>query len=139
MLELLAGSAFVHGVFPEDRRDHDSYRTDEDRHGQRTGDGAVREVIASKAKQLDLLRHKRKQLRAELEAVEVQISKMTNELVLELRDDSRSTREEQVLALVRARKSDKEIGAALNIATRTAKFHVSRLLHKYGVQSRHDQ
>ena len=94
--------------------------------------------LARKAKNLDSLRRKRRQLRSVLEGIEVRITQQTNALIAELRDNPRNTREEQVLVLVRARKSDKEIGVALNMATRTAKYHVSKLLKRYGVQSRHE-
>lgn len=35
-------------------------------------------------------------------------------------------------------RSNKEIAGALGITERTAKFHVSNILHKYGVQYRAD-
>lgn len=45
-------------------------------------------------------------------------------------------REQQVLALLPRGLSNAEIGAALGIATGTAKVHVERLLHKLGVNDR---
>jgi DNA-binding NarL/FixJ family response regulator len=47
-------------------------------------------------------------------------------------------RQHEVLQKVRERKSNKEIGLELNIAERTVKFHVSRLLKKYGKSSRQE-
>lgn len=47
-----------------------------------------------------------------------------------------SRRQKEVLMLVREFKTNKEIALALNISTRTAKFHVSNLLVRCGVQSR---
>lgn len=47
-----------------------------------------------------------------------------------------STRQQEVLHFVRAKMSNKEIGAQLNVTERTIKFHVSRLLQKLGGKSR---
>lgn len=47
-------------------------------------------------------------------------------------------REQQVLPLVAEGKSNKEIARALLISVSTAKYHVSSLLHKLGVESRVD-
>lgn len=96
-------------------------------------------MIAEKAQELVKLRERRAQLRTELEALEPAIWKLTVEIT-ELIHDShpRTERDEQVLALVRARKSNKEIGAILNISERTVKFHVSALLEKAGVRDRHE-
>ena len=49
-----------------------------------------------------------------------------------------TTREAQILIMVRDKKSDKEIATASNISTRTAKFHVANILKKFAVPSRHD-
>jgi DNA-binding NarL/FixJ family response regulator len=49
-----------------------------------------------------------------------------------------SPREQQVLDALLKNLSNKEIGSALNISERTAKFHVSNLLEKFGVQRRAD-
>lgn len=45
-------------------------------------------------------------------------------------------RERSVLTLLAAGKSNKEIARALLITPHTAKAHVSRILHKLGVESR---
>jgi DNA-binding NarL/FixJ family response regulator len=45
-------------------------------------------------------------------------------------------REREVLALVAAGKSNKEIASALRIAERTAKFHVTAILGKLGAENR---
>jgi DNA-binding NarL/FixJ family response regulator len=45
-------------------------------------------------------------------------------------------RERQVLALLVEGKSDREIGAALELSPRTVGVHVSNLLSKFGVESR---
>lgn len=47
-------------------------------------------------------------------------------------------REQQVYDLIQALKSNKEIGAALNLSERTVKFHVSSILSKFGGSSRMD-
>ncbi len=47
-----------------------------------------------------------------------------------------SRRETEVLMLVVTGRSNKEIAKELHISVRTAKFHVSALLRKYGVASR---
>jgi DNA-binding NarL/FixJ family response regulator len=47
-----------------------------------------------------------------------------------------SARERQVLRLVAAGKSNKEIAAALRITERTAKFHVAAIFNKLGAQNR---
>ena len=45
-------------------------------------------------------------------------------------------REREVLRLLAAGKSNKEIGAALRISERTAKFHVTAILNKLGAENR---
>ena len=45
-------------------------------------------------------------------------------------------REREVLALMADGRSNKEIARALNISPHAAKAHVSRILHKLGVESR---
>ena len=45
-------------------------------------------------------------------------------------------REREVLALVAAGKSNKEIAQALNVTVRTVEFHVSNVLGKLGLTSR---
>ena len=47
-------------------------------------------------------------------------------------------REKDVLKLVQRRMCNKEIAWELNCSKYTARFHVSQLLHKFGVQSRLD-
>jgi DNA-binding NarL/FixJ family response regulator len=47
-----------------------------------------------------------------------------------------SPRENEVLALLLENLTNKEIAGRLHISSRTAKFHVSRLLAKYGVKRR---
>jgi DNA-binding NarL/FixJ family response regulator len=49
-----------------------------------------------------------------------------------------SRRESEVLELLLENYSNKEIASRLHIAPRTAKFHVSNLLAKYGVRGRAD-
>src|SRR5262249_3303675 len=49
-----------------------------------------------------------------------------------------SGREREVLLQLRDNLSNKEIASALNISERTAKFHVSNLLAKFGVRRRAD-
>jgi DNA-binding NarL/FixJ family response regulator len=49
-----------------------------------------------------------------------------------------SKREEEVLELLMLNLANKEIGSKLHMSERTAKFHVSNLLAKYGVQRRAD-
>ena len=49
-----------------------------------------------------------------------------------------SKREQEVVELLMQNLSNKEIGSRLNMSERTAKFHVSNLLAKYGVQRRAD-
>jgi DNA-binding NarL/FixJ family response regulator len=45
-------------------------------------------------------------------------------------------RDKEVLELVVASRSNKEIGSVLGITERTVKAHVAKLLHKVGVQNR---
>ena len=45
-------------------------------------------------------------------------------------------REREVLRLIAAGKSNKEIGAALRISERTAKFHVTAIFNKLGAENR---
>lgn len=47
-------------------------------------------------------------------------------------------REEQVFRLVIRGATNKEIAAAIGVSPRTAKFHVSNLLQKFGVERRTD-
>ena len=49
-----------------------------------------------------------------------------------------SRREQEVVELLMQNLSNKEIGSKLHMSERTAKFHVSNLLAKYGVQRRAD-
>ncbi len=49
-----------------------------------------------------------------------------------------SKREQEVADLLMQNLSNKEIGSKLHMSERTAKFHVSNLLAKYGVQRRAD-
>ena len=49
-----------------------------------------------------------------------------------------SARQQQVLDLVRQRLSNKEIATRLNIAPRTASFHVEKLMLTFDVKSRHE-
>jgi DNA-binding NarL/FixJ family response regulator len=49
-----------------------------------------------------------------------------------------SPRESEVLSLLLENLSNKEIAGRLHISSRTAKFHVSKLLAKYGVKRRGD-
>ena len=49
-----------------------------------------------------------------------------------------SRRENEVLTLLLENLSNKEIASRLHISSRTAKFHVSNLLGKYGVKRRTD-
>jgi DNA-binding NarL/FixJ family response regulator len=49
-----------------------------------------------------------------------------------------SKREQEVLELLMLNLANKEIGTRLHMSERTAKFHVSNLLAKYGVQRRAD-
>lgn len=49
-----------------------------------------------------------------------------------------SRREQEVVELLMQNLSNKEIGSRLHMSERTAKFHVSNLLAKYGVQRRAD-
>jgi DNA-binding CsgD family transcriptional regulator len=95
-------------------------------------------VLAEKARELELLREKRVSLRAEIDALEPQIQALIVELCTEIHESPFHTpREGQVLGLVRAGKSNKEIGAILNISERTVKYHVTSLFQKYRVQDRH--
>jgi DNA-binding NarL/FixJ family response regulator len=77
-------------------------------------------------------------LQLALDAVGVEINKTRSALQEFLVDNSPTNRQNEVIALIRAGKSDKEIGAILNISVRTAKYHVSGLLKRYNVQSRYD-
>ena len=49
-----------------------------------------------------------------------------------------TAREREVLELVQHRLANKEIGEVLRIGERTVKFHVSNILTKLGMRSRHD-
>lgn len=49
-----------------------------------------------------------------------------------------TTREEQIIRLLRQGVSNKHIAAELNISERTVKFHVSNILKKYEIESRRE-
>lgn len=93
---------------------------------------------------LDELLETEHRLRAELEKVRERIvylaSAHVKQLteVIRLRRSGLSTRERQVLALIRAGKQNKEIACELNIAVQTVKYHVNSLLKKHGVENRHE-
>lgn len=96
-------------------------------------------MLTEKANELDALRKRRSELRAELEKTESEIKRVTVELAAEIHQDHPlSARESQVLALVRSGKQNKEIGAILNISARTVVYHISNLLKKYHVEDRHN-
>ncbi len=50
--------------------------------------------------------------------------------------DAFTVREKEVLELLVAGRSNKEIGSPLGIAERTVKAHVAKLMRKVGVQNR---
>ncbi len=52
--------------------------------------------------------------------------------------DELTERERQVMAILLRNSSNKEIASSLRISERTAKFHVSNVLAKYGVRRRAD-
>lgn len=85
---------------------------------------------------LEMAQERLKAAEAELQAAKDEV----NARIIELKSDSYDLtyREKEVLALVREGKSNKEIGWALHISTRTASFHVSSMLAKCGVQSRRE-
>ncbi len=62
----------------------------------------------------------------------------TGKKAFRLPGSSLSRREKEVLELLLENLSNKEIASRLHISSRTAKFHVSNLLAKYGVESRVD-
>lgn len=78
--------------------------------------------------------------RKEIQNAVLEHAEARKELSLELRKDimGATDREAQVLKLIRAKKLNKEIAWELGIGIRTVKFHVERLLSKFGVRSRHD-
>ena len=63
-------------------------------------------------------------------------SRLMNELRQPEQPPTLTTRETDVLKLVAAGRSNKEIGSALEIGERTVKTHVSSVMGKLGVQSR---
>jgi DNA-binding NarL/FixJ family response regulator len=67
---------------------------------------------------------------------------LAQELVLRMRSTSQkrhtfSSRQHMVMELLRARLSNKEIGANLGISERTVKFHLTNIYGKLGVNDRH--
>lgn len=55
-----------------------------------------------------------------------------------LHHGSLTIRQHEVLALVRVRRSNKEIGHQLHISENTVRYHVGSLLAKFGAQNRTD-
>jgi len=70
------------------------------------------------------------------EVLDPQIARKTN--LKGERETGLTVRELEVLQLIVAGLSNKEIAGKLNIAERTVKFHVSNLLNKFGVRRRAD-
>jgi DNA-binding NarL/FixJ family response regulator len=62
--------------------------------------------------------------------------RVTSRLLARSPRERLTPREREVLALVAAGKSNKEIASALRIAERTAKFHVTAILSKLGAENR---
>jgi two-component system NarL family response regulator len=62
--------------------------------------------------------------------------RVTSRLLARSSRERLTPREREVLALVAAGKSNKEIASALRIAERTAKFHVTAILGKLGAENR---
>jgi DNA-binding CsgD family transcriptional regulator len=79
-----------------------------------------------------------RELREELQQTQIEEATL-RAAVMRLHGDTYpglSRRERDVLQQIHLHKTNKEIGAALNIAERTAKFHVSSLLRKFKVSNR---
>lgn len=87
-------------------------------------------------KSLDELQTEERELTARLEALRGEICSrvrayLDNGIKL-------TPKQQKVLELVRQRFSNKEIGNAMGVSERAAKFHVTRLLQKFKVQTRRD-
>ncbi len=66
------------------------------------------------------------------------VLKTTNHSLLNSTRVALSRREREVVNALLENLSNKEIGSRLNISERTVKFHVSKLLEKFGVRRRAD-
>jgi DNA-binding NarL/FixJ family response regulator len=80
--------------------------------------------------QRDALRHRQLvELPAQIMAIQREIDERTASPI----DVYLTVREREVLNLILQEMSNKEIGTALNITERTAKFHVGELLRRLGI------
>jgi DNA-binding NarL/FixJ family response regulator len=91
------------------------------------------------ARRWDLAQTKLTKARAVFEAALRELNDARTALLLDLgsKPNGVTPREAQVLALVRDHWQNKEIAQELNIDVRTVKMHVSNLIRKFGIDSRH--
>lgn len=76
----------------------------------------------------------------ELEDANAELNAAKSELLAEISETGLglTKRQLEVIQLVRDKLQNKEIGARLGICERTIKYHISKLLRKRGVTSRHE-
>lgn len=91
---------------------------------------------------LDRLAARRRECLEKIRGLEEEVAEIERQLLQDVAHElaggrgALTPRQREVLSLVLEQKSNKEIAAMLNLSVRTAKFHVSALLKKFGVASR---
>lgn len=65
-------------------------------------------------------------------------SRLLVKLDMEGQEGLLSRREEEVITLIRERKTNKEIAIEMNLSERGVKFHVSNILFKLGLKKREE-
>lgn len=93
---------------------------------------------------LDRLVARRQECLDAIRTIEAEIARIEHDLLMGTIEEigqgrcPLTRRQQEVLAMVIEQKSNKEIATALHISVHTAKFHVSHLLERFGLESRHE-
>ena len=104
--------------------------------GIRRLDGPAKPSVDGLIEQIETRRARIRQLEREVAALQSQVSTILSTIVYA--GPPLTPRQKQVLKMLVEDKSNKQIGAAVGISERTAKFHVSALLARYRKTNRRE-